>query len=162
MATVKVGYAGAAATAITCTLASLGSGSARESASVDNTTNLYLDAQVQVKVKTNGSAPTGDKAVYVYVWGVVDTSAPMYPDRVTGSDAAITPDNPTQLQWLATIFCPAASTTYVSVPKSVSEKFGGVLPGKWGLVIVNATGNALDATGGSHAVSYQGNLATSA
>lgn len=162
MATVKIGYAAGAATAITCTLASLASGSSRESNSVDNTTNLYLDALVQVKVKTNASAPTGDKAVYVYAWGVNDTSSPMYPDAVTGSDAAITPNSPTQLMLLGSIFCPAASSTYIMLPRSVAALFGGSMPGKWGLVITNATGNALDATGGSFVVSYQGILATSA
>lgn len=161
MATVKVGYAAGTATAITCTLASLASAASRESATVDNTTNLYLDALVQVKVQTNVSAPTGDKAVYVYAWGVVDTTTPTYPDRVTGADAAITPDSPTQLVLLGTIYCAAAATSYKMSPKSVASMFGGVLPGKWGLVFTNATGNALDTTGGNFAVTYQGILATS-
>lgn len=162
MATVKVGYAGAVATAITATLAALASAASRESATVDNTANLYLDALVQVKVKTNASAPTGDKAVYVYAWGITDPTTPVYPDAVTGADAAITPNSPTQLALLGAIYCPSAATTYVMSPKSIASLFGGVLPQKWGLVITNATGNALDAVGGSFLVAYQGILATSA
>lgn len=160
MASIKSAYAAAAT--IVCGLASLASGAARESNTVDNTTDLFLDALVQAKVRTNASAPTGDKAVYVYAWGVNDPSSPIYPDAVTGSDAAITPNSPTQLALLGVIYVAAASTTYVMAPKSVAALFGGVLPAKWGLVFVNATGNALDATAGNFSVTYQGVYATSA
>lgn len=148
---------GTDAQAITITLASLASAASRESATVDNTTNLYLDALVQAKVKTNASAPTGDKQVHVWVWGAVDyTATATFPDTVTGSDAAITPNSPTQLRYLGSINCPSASTSYIKLLGSIAEQFGGVLPAKWGLVFTNATGNALDATGGSFEVQYQG------
>lgn len=160
MANAKIAY-GTDAQAITVTLASLASGSSRESALIDNVTNLFLDALVQAKVKTNASAPTGDKAVHVYCWGGVDyTATATYPDTVTGADAAITPNSPTQLKYLGSIWTPAASTTYIGGPFSIAERFGGTLPAKWGLVFTNATGNALDATGGSFEVQYQGVYAT--
>lgn len=160
MASVKIEY-GTDAQAITVTLASLASAASRESATVDNTSNKFLDALVGVKVKTNGSAPTGDKAVHVYAWGTVDyTASATYPDTVTGSDAGITPNSPTQLKYLGSVFCASASTTYIGGPWSIAERFGGTLPAKWGLVFTNATGNALDATGGSFEVQYQGIYAT--
>lgn len=150
------------AQAITITLASLASAAARESATIDNATNKYLDALVEAKVKTNATAPASDKAVYVYVWGSVDyTATATYPDRVTGADAGITPDSPTQLRLLNVIYCPAAATSYQMEPSSVAAAFGGVLPAKWGIVVVNATGNALDATAGNFEAQYQGIYATS-
>ena len=38
--------------------------------------------------------------------------------------------------------------------------FGGRLPEKWGIVVVNDSGTALSATGSDHAVTYQGVYAT--
>lgn len=161
MATIKTSYAGAAATAITITLASLASAGARESNTVDNTSNLYLDALVQLRIKTNASVPASDKAVYVYAWGVNDPTTPIYPDAVTGSDAGITLQSPTQLPLLGVIFCPTASTTYTMVPKSIAGVFGGALPQKWGIVVVNTVGQAFDTTGGNFLLAYQGIYATS-
>ena len=155
MSTVKTVY-GTTHQTITVTLASLASGSSRESTLIDNTTNVYLDALVQAKIKTGASALSGDKAVYVYVWGTADTSTPTYPDTVTGTDAAITPNSPTQLKLLGTIWVAATATTYISEPMSVAAQFGGNLPAKWGLVFTNSAGAALDATGGNFDVFYQG------
>lgn len=160
MATVKITY-GTDAQAITVTLASLASAASRESLLIDNTTNVFLDALVLAKVKTNASAPTGDKAVHIYCWGTVDyTATATYPDAVTAADAAITPNSPTQLKYLGTVWCSAASTTYIGGPFSIAERFGGTLPAKWGLVFTNATGNALDTVAGSFEVQYQGVYAT--
>lgn len=161
MPAVKVTYAGATATAITCTLAGLGSGASRESAWVDNTSNLFLDALIQVKIKTNASALGSDKAVYIYAAAITDPTSPVYPDTCTGSDGTITMNNPTQLPLLGVIWCPTAATSYVMAPKSIAYLFGGTLPPKWGLVINNATGQALDATTGNFLVAYQGVYATS-
>lgn len=156
MAAIKILY-GTDAQAITCTLASLGAGSSRESTAVDNTTNLYRDALVMVKVKNHAtSAPTGDKAVYVYVYGTVDTAGPTYSDAATGTDAAITPDSPTHLKPLGVLQFTAAAQTKKGGPWSVAAAFGGRLPEKWGLVITNATGFTLDATEGNFSKLYQG------
>lgn len=162
MAVVKTGYAANVATTLACGLAGLAAGASRESAAADNyTTDKFLDAFLQVRVKTNAVAPTGDKAVYVYAWGITDMTTPIYPDRITGVDAAITLDSPTQLEFVKAIFCPAASTTYTMNPKSMASIFQGTLPPKWGLAITNATGNALDAVTGSFLVAYLGINATS-
>lgn len=161
MASIKVTYGASTATSITCTLASLGSGSARESNWVDNTSNVYLDALVQAKVKTNASALGSDKAVYIYAAGITDPTSPVYPDACTGADGGITINSPTQLPLLGVIWTAASSTTYVMAPKSVAYLFGGTLPQKWGLVFVNSTGQALDSTGGNFLVAYQGIYATS-
>lgn len=155
MTNIKQAFAGSTATAITCTLTSLAATSARETNTVDNTSNLYDDALVQVRVKIGATTPANDKSVYVYAWGVIDPTSPKYPDVVTGSDAAITPNSPTQLRLIGVINTPTASTSYVSEPMSVAAAFGGVLPQKWGIVIVNSSA-VLSATGTDHTVEYQG------
>ena len=66
----------------------------RESTVIDNATNLYLDAQVRVSLSV-GSVPASAQ-VLVYAYGSEDGS--LYPDTVTGSDAAVTLENPTVLR----------------------------------------------------------------
>lgn len=142
-----------ASTAITINLNSLANNSARESAAIDNTSDEFPDALVTVQVKTNSNVPTGDKAVYVYVAGSEDGTN--FTDNATGSDAGITLASPTNLIHVATIACPALSTTYRKV-FSVATAFGGQgnMPRKWSVIVQNKTGNALDSTG--HAVTYSG------
>jgi hypothetical protein len=149
------GKYGSAAAAITITLNSLANAGARESTAVDNTTNLYLTAKVLVSTKTNASAPTGSKCCNVYAYGSDGTS---YPDAVTGSDADITLQSPTNLVYIGSVSCPSASTIYKKVFDTAAA-FPGGLPAKWGIVVVNATGNALDAA--SCAATYQGFFAQS-
>jgi hypothetical protein len=168
VASTKLAYLPAppsAPTAITITLASLAATSARESNTVDNTTNLLLDALVRLRVKVDTTAPANDKAVYVYAWGIIDSSATpaatAYPDAVTGSDAAITLQSPTQLRLIGVLNTPSASTTYKSEPLSVAGAFGGSLPPKWGIVVSNSSA-VLTAVAGDHALEYVGVYSTTA
>lgn len=156
MTTNKILYG--TSTAITCTLASLASSSTagRSSVAVDNSSTLFDDALVTVAVKTNGSAPTGAKAVFAYVYGSEDgTNYDGSSAEAEGTDIAVTFDSPTNLKGPVLISCPAASTTYKKM-FAVASLFGGVLPRKWGLVIQNQTGNALDTTEGNHVKTYSG------
>lgn len=156
MADIKTAYG--SSTGITCTMASLASGSARQSTSVDNGTNKFVDALVNVSARTNGTTPSGEKAVYVYAYGSEDGTN--YSGEASGSDSAYTMASPTNLILLGRIECPSASTTYKGV-FSVASAFGGRLPRKWGLVIQNATGNALDSSEGNHQKTYSGVYYTS-
>jgi hypothetical protein len=45
---------------------------------------------------------------------------------------------------------------------SVAAAFGGVLPERWGIIVENKTGGALDSTEGNHAKLWQGVLGQSA
>jgi hypothetical protein len=142
----KIAYASSAA--ITCTLASLASSatSGRCSLAVDNGTNLYDDALLLVAVKTSASALANDKACYVYLYGSEDgTNYSGSSAEAEGTDAAVTIDSPTNLRGPYVISCPAISTTY-KILINVALAFGGVLPKKWGFVLQNYTGQALDAT----------------
>lgn len=136
---------------ITCTLASLASGSARASTAVDNTTNLDLDAHVFIGIKTG--TISGTAYVNVYAYGTADGGT-TYTESATGSDAALTLVSPTNLRFLGVVNTPSSTTTYYAGPFSVAACFGGILPEKWGIVIENKTGGALDSTEGNHKKIY--------
>lgn len=145
-------------TAITCTLASLGSSAsvARGSAVVDNSTNLYVDALVTVAVKTSNSSLANDKAVYVFLYGSEDGS--VYSgssSEAEGTDASLTIDNPSNLRGPIVLSAIATVQTYRAV-FSVAQFFGGIMPKKWGIVVLNYTGQALDSTEGNHQKTYTG------
>lgn len=144
-----------ASTMITCSLASKATGTSRESTAVDNSSNLFLDVIVNVTVKLQTGTPSGDKAVYVYVYGSEDGTN--YTDNATGSDANITLRLPTNLRPLGVITTPdAGGLTYKSGPMSVAAAFGGAIPRKWGIVVRNESGVTLSATEGDHAKTYTG------
>lgn len=157
MANIKEAF-GSNNQSITCTLTSLGSGSSQASTAIDNTTNLYLDALVVLKIKTNASGTTSTGTVNVYAYGTSDGGT-NYTDGVTGTDAAFTPTSPTNLKLIGIVNAVANSTTYVGGPFSVAQAFGGTLPDHWGIVVTNNTGGALDATTAS--AFFQGVYATS-
>lgn len=165
MATVdKVAYATTAT--ITSTFASLASSATagRGSATVDNTTNLYIDASLTIGVKTSSSTLANDKACYVYLWGMTgDASTPSGSSaEAVGTDIAVTIDSPTNLKLAGVINCPASSQTYRLTIGSVAAYFGGIMPQKWGFVLRNYTGQALDSTEGNHLKTYSGITFTNA
>jgi len=162
MPTTKITYG--TSTAITCTLASLASSATvgRCSTAVDNTSNLYDDAIVTLSVKSGSGTMANDKAVYVYVYGSEDgTNYDIEESGTLGSDAAYTINSLTNHKLAAVLNALTASTTYTAV-FSVAQVYGGVMPRKWGLIIVNYCGVALDGTEGNHIKSYTGITYTTA
>lgn len=143
-------------TAMTCTLASLASGAAREATAIVNTSDLFVDAMLQLGFALQAGTPSGDKCINVYVYGSVDGTS--FTDNATGTNAAVTLRSPTNLIPLLSIQCPdAGALTYKDIVASVAAAFpGGILPPKWGVVIENKTGVAFSATGGDHTLSYRG------
>ena len=55
----------------------------------------------------------------------------------------------------------AQNVTRKSEPFAIAWAFNGVLPVKWGLVILNMSNITLSATGSDHTVKYHGILAQS-
>lgn len=157
MANIKEALATSAS--VSCTLASLADGSARQSASVDNSSNLYTDALVTVTVTLASGTPASDKAVYVYAAGSEDGTN--FTDNASGSDAAITLRSPTNLRLIGVFSTPdSGGLTYVGGPFSVAKVFDGILPRKWSVVAQNKTGLALAGSGNS--ITYSGVFLTSA
>lgn len=161
MADIKLAYG--SATNITCSLASLASSATagRESTYVDNDTNLYVDALVQLKIQLQTGTPANDKTIYVYAYGSID-SGTTYTDNATGSDAAITLRTPPVSRLIGTIPCPdSGGLVYESQPMRVAPAFGGILPDRWGIIVLNYTGVTLHATEGNHTKKYIGIYYTS-
>jgi hypothetical protein len=155
MSVVKAQY-GTSNQALTITLASLATTAAREGTAVDNTTNLFLDVTVTVKVKTNAAGTSATGFVNVFCYGTADGGT-TYAGAATGTDAAYA-GNKDSLLFLGSIPTIANATTYVGLFK-LGRAFGfGAMPALWGIVIDNESGAAFDATAGNHAVIYQGQL----
>lgn len=162
MASIKRAF-GTSGQSFTQTLASLADSATagRESTVIDNATNLYLDALVSGKIKTqNSGSISAPSCVYVWAYATADGGT-TYSDTATGSDAAITlTAAPNNVRLVGVINVAAINTTYKGGPWSVAAAFGGVLPEKWGIVVQNDCGTALSATEGDHDFWYQGVYAT--
>jgi len=161
MTDIKTAYG--TSTALTISLASLASSldAGRESTAVDNTSNLFIDAMVQVKIALQAGTPAVDKAVYVYAYGSEDGTT--YTDNATGTDANITLRNPPVAKLIGIIPCPdLGGLTYESNPMSVAKAFDWILPRKWGVIVRNNTNVTFSVTAGDHAVKYTGQYFTNA
>lgn len=162
MASTKLAYG--TATAITITLDSLASSgtAGRESTAIDNSSNLFLDALVELTIAYPNSAPANDQAIYVYAYGSLDGTN--YPEDLTGSDAAYTFDGSagalkTALRLIGVI--PAVQNdTQRYGPFAVAPAFGGLLPPKWGIAVLNYSGQTLSSSG--NAAQYRGVYSTTA
>lgn len=156
MSTVKSNY-GTSNQTITCTFTSLANNGQRQSTAVDNTSNLFLDALVFVKVKSASASTSSTGFVNVYAFGTTDGGT-TYSDSAGASDAGITLTAPPNMRLIGVVNVVANSTTYNAGPFSVAAAFGGILPDHWGIVIENKTAATLDASVGS--AWYQGILQT--
>jgi hypothetical protein len=120
-----------------------------QSAEVDNTTNEYLDALVQVKLDFANTAPANSKGCYVYAAGGLETGVLSNP--ASGSEGTITlldvTANAQNLRLIGFVPYTTADEVVESSPMSVAAAFGGVLPPFWSLAIINHSGAALAASG---------------
>lgn len=142
MSNIKLAYA--TAIPITCTLANLStgtlSGSGRISDAQDNSGGLYLDAALRVQIALLTGGTTGnDNNVYIYFYGSQDGSH--YSDDATGVDSSYKVRASNALAGPFTLPFPQATgfnqaEAYVG---SVAQYFGGILPVKWGIVVLNKT-----------------------
>lgn len=155
MADIKQKF-GTSGVAMTITLASLANAASRESTVADNTSDLFMDVKLTVQVKTNAAGTSATGSVNVFAYASADNGA-TYSGGATGANAAYT-NNKDALIYLGALPTVANATTYIAM-FNLSRAFGyGGIPGKWGIVVDNQSGAALDATG-PHAVLYQGVLA---
>lgn len=145
---------------VTITLTSLADDSWRQSASVDNGTNLYIDASVGGSIQT-GTTPTADNTISIYAYGTYDGTN--FTAGASGSDAAYTADGEETLFKLLEVITVDATSNqdYVWGPVSVAWAFGGALPETWGVVVHNDSGAALNATGTNNEVQFFGVTYTS-
>lgn len=152
----KISYG--TSTAITCTLASLAASSTvgRCGTAVDNTTNLFDDALVTVSIKTGAGAPAGNKVVNIYVYASEDgTNYEQEESNSPATDGSYTINSPTIFKGPIGLPVLTAAKIYTRV-FSIASFFGGLMPRKWGIIIVNDAGQSLDSTEGNHIKTYTG------
>jgi hypothetical protein len=165
-ANVKLAYAASAA--MTITLASLASSSTflvgQESTAIVNTTDLYVDGRVTVKITTSATAPTVDTEIRVYGVQPLDDT-PTWPDTMTGTNAGRTVTSAYILDSAfillgATAVSAATAVGYPIRTLTLAEAFGFV-PKRFSVYVAHNTGQALHATAGNHALTYIGAYLTS-
>lgn len=138
---------------LTITLASLGNGAYRESTEVDNSTDKAVDGILHGKI-TTGTSPTSGSSIAVYVAGSDGAGARM--GNMTGVDSAITPAGEQAQFEIARIIPVDATTnhTFEFFVGSIAALFGGVMPKKFSVIVLNSSGVALHSTGGNHEIYY--------
>ncbi len=159
MADLKLSYP--AASDLTITLASLGSDTnlltGRESATIDNSTNLYLDYLISGKI-TAGTSPTAARSIEV--WAVGSWDGTNWPDVFDGTDSAETITS-ADIKASVCRFVAAMATanttdrTYHFGPVSLAAAFGGTLPPKIVLFVTHSTGVNLNSTADNHKIRIQ-------
>ena len=162
MATVTVNYASPAS--ITIAPENVASSSSFvagvESDAIDNSTNKYVDALVS-GFWTCGTTPTTNTQVNIYVYAQHDDT-PTYQDVFDGTSSAETVTSAGVLAGVVKLLGSLSvdSTTsnraYYLAPASVAQRFGGVLPKRWGLFISHNTGVNSNTTAGNHGWKYTG------
>lgn len=165
MANIKTLYPATDTVALTITLGGLANDSTnklagRQSTVVDNTTNVDLDHLVTAKI-TAGTTPTSGNTIEVWAfasWKIASGSS-SYPDGLGATDAAVTLTSSntknSELKLVGVITVDATTgRIYYLAPVSIAQLFGGSLPSKWGIFLINASGVALDATNSNHEIHY--------
>jgi len=140
---------------LTITLASLANNAARQSTAVDNSSLLYMDFLVFLKIKTGASGFGSTSVLNVYAIASVDGGT-TWSEAAGSTDAAITLTSPPNARLIGQINCVANTTTYNSAIFSVASAFGGMMPERFVIIVENKGGGALDATEGNFAKIYQG------
>jgi len=159
MADLKLAYG--TASDLTITLASMATDTnlltGRESATIDNSANLFLDYLVSGKI-TAGTSPTAARSIEV--WAVGSWDGTSWPDVFDGTESA---ETITSADIKASIcrFVAAMATantsdrTYHFGPVSLAAAFGGTLPPKVVLFVTHSTGQNLNSTAGNHQIRLQ-------
>ena len=122
-----------------------------QSARIDNTSNLYDDYLISVKLDMANTAPANDKAAYVYLcpfyydgstWFATDGGTATLP---SGTEGTYTIANPNNLVLLGVM---AYTTADMVMQKHflVSNAFGRFMPDGFSIVIINFTGAAIAAS----------------
>jgi hypothetical protein len=140
---------------VTCSNASLASGSSRESAVVNNTGNQYLDTLVSLTFTIASGTPSSNGGyVNIYangsndgtLWPIIQTSTGTTYQTGQGDASVGALGIPTALRLIGsfglTTNSSASERTFRTEAYSVAAGFGGNLPPEFSIVIENQTGVA--------------------
>lgn len=123
-----------------------------QSNSIDNSSNLYLDALVSLELAAVNSAPANSKAVYMFAFALIEGTAWTSTGDGTpnGSEGTLTyPDvtaNPIVAPVLGIVPYPIQNKAINGGPFSVASCFGSILPPKWAVGMINFSGMTLSVT----------------
>lgn len=128
------------------------------SAAIDNTSNLYLDYLVQIKLAAVNTSPSSQKALFLYAAPVVDDTTNDYATTgaasgggPTGTEGTITfPDitaNPVNIPLIGVVPYVGQNAVIISPAFSVAAAFNDVIPPKFVLALINASGMTIAAAG---------------
>jgi len=123
-----------------------------KSNAIDNTTTRALDALVGVELAAVNTAPAGTKTLYVYAYGLIEGTAytSTGDGTIDGTEGTVTFPSVTTLpvvcRLIGTVPYPVQNRAINGGPFSVAAAFGGTLPDKWGIAIINDTGMTLSVT----------------
>lgn len=118
---------------------------------VPNDTNLYRDAQVMADFGNVNTAPASNSAIYLYAYGLIDTSGSNYGGtgaaNIVGNLTASTTltfgnvtTTPCNLPLLGVAYYTTQNVGPKCGPFNVARCFGGVLPARWGIAMLNFSG----------------------
>jgi hypothetical protein len=107
-------------------------GTFTESAVVDNTTDRFISADIQLSVQPDNGSPGGDGFIKVYLMRSLDN---------------VEWDDPTEDCTLLAVW--TANQGGVNFTHSIDTDVVGNLPPYWKILVENRTGTAFDGTGNS-------------
>lgn len=130
----------------------------RQSTEIDNTSNLYADSLLGGKITTGTGLTTG-REIRIYVVGTIKDA--VYPDAFSTTDAnrtITTVGTRDSAARLAAVIATVATSNqdYYFGPISVAALFGGRLPKKFVVWVVQNTAGALNGTAGNHVLTVTG------
>lgn len=144
------------ATAFTITNANLTTSATAgwQSNAIDNSSSLYDDALVITDFAAVNTAPANSKAIFFYAFAILDTAGSLYTNtgagQPSGSEGTLTyPDitaNAVVAPLLGVLPYPTQNNILRGGPWSVARCFGGILPPKWAIGMVNHSGMTLSVT----------------
>jgi hypothetical protein len=151
MANVKLVYAAPVSLSLTSANLATSTTGGWQSDGQDNTSNLYIDALVQVKLAAVNTAPGNNKTIYLYAFGVTTTDyTGTGAANATGTAGSLTfPDitlNPVVANQLGTIPYNTQNIAINSSVFSIGRAFGGILPAKYAIGMLNYSGMTLSVT----------------
>lgn len=143
------------ATAFTITNANLATSATAgwQSNAIDNSSNLYDDALVIANFAAVNTAPANSKAIFLYAFASMDGGTKYTGSgsaNPSGSEGTLTYPDITTLPVVAPLLgvvpYPTQNIELISSAFSVARCFGGVLPPKWAIGMVNHSGMTLSVT----------------
>ncbi|MEZ0137378.1 MAG: hypothetical protein AB9Q17_02385 [Candidatus Reddybacter sp.] len=161
MTTATINYG--TTTAVTLSPASLASSgtyiAGRESTEIDNTSNKFLNAEVQGFI-TTGTTPTVDTYIKLFVWASHTSLGTTALDVLDGTDSAETFTSVDIMSSIVTLVRSVkvnatSDQKYHFKPFTIADIFGE-MPKYWGLYLAHDTVAALNSTAGNHEFKYTG------